>query len=155
MHYDAGEGVLVYLDGVSLTDPRFSLTGADELKVFFEKPPLDRPNGADGKPQPAAGLATKFGRVERIVATGAIHLFQKAAEETKPQIEAGGAIFSFVPQTGRITLTNGYPWVKQGTLNMRAKEPNLTLHIEQSGTFLTEGKWETEIQYFIAEAATK
>jgi hypothetical protein len=155
MRYDASEGVLVYLDGVRLTDPRFSLTGADELKVFFEKPPSDKTDATDGKTQTAAGLGAKFGRVERIVATGAIRLVRKAAGEKEPQIEAGGAIFSFAPNTGRITLINGYPWVKQGTLNLRAKEPNVTLHIEQSGVLMTEGKWETEIHYFAAEAANR
>ena len=41
MYFDADEGVLVYLKNVTVKDPRFDLSGANELKIFFEKKPAN------------------------------------------------------------------------------------------------------------------
>ncbi|MFD0893334.1 hypothetical protein KBB96_18065 [Luteolibacter ambystomatis] len=37
MYFDADKGLFVYLKDVRLADPRFTLSGANELKVFLEK----------------------------------------------------------------------------------------------------------------------
>ena len=153
MHFDASEGVLVYADGVRVSDPRFSLTGADELKVFLAKPAPGPSDKSGERSLATGGLGAGFDRVERIVATGAIHLCQQGSGKEKPSIEATAAAFSYDSKTGGITLSNGYPWVKQGTVEMRAKEPNVTLHIQQAGSFMTVGKWETELHYFSAGTA--
>lgn len=144
MYFDADAGVFVYLKNVRVTDPRFSLTGANELKIFLAKKPEDakaKPK-ADEKNTPGLGLSAKFGNVERIVATGAVRILQKETEPGKQPVEASGAIFSYHPETGEILLSGGYPWVKQGTTYMRAKEPNLTLRIQKTGSFVTEGNWD-------------
>ena len=39
MYFDPDEGVLVYLKNVTVKDPRFDLSGANELKIFFGKKP--------------------------------------------------------------------------------------------------------------------
>ena len=80
--------------------------------------------------------------VERIVATGAVRILQKQTEAGKQPVEASGAIFSYHPATGEIVLSGGYPWVKQGTNFMRAKQPNLSLRIHKNGSFVTEGNWD-------------
>jgi lipopolysaccharide export system protein LptA len=138
MYFNADEGVFVYLKNVRVQDPRFTLSGAAELKIFLGRE-------ADAKPAAEAsgmGLGAKFGDVERIVATGAVRIVQKQVESGKQPVEASGAIFSYQPKTGEITLTGGYPWVKQGSTFMRALQPNLSLRIQKSGSFVTEGNWD-------------
>ena len=39
MYFDSDEGVFVYLKNVRVTDPRFTMSGANELKVFLGKKP--------------------------------------------------------------------------------------------------------------------
>lgn len=146
MYFNSDEGVFVYLKNVRVADPRFSLTGAAELKVFLGKKPEKKPAPKPEKPapegKPPIGLGAKFGDVERIVATGAVRILQKQPEAGKEPVEASGAIFTYHPKTGEIVLTGGYPWVKQGANFMRAKEPELSLRIQKSGSFTTEGNWD-------------
>jgi lipopolysaccharide export system protein LptA len=157
MYFNSDEGVFVYLKNVRVTDPRFTLSGANELKVFLSKKPEKKPEpkpeqkpgpqlekkpakpAPDGKP--AIGLGAKFGDVERIVATGAVRILQKQPEAGKEPVEASGAIFVYHPKTGEIVLTGGYPWVRQGANFMRANEPGLNLRIQKNGSFVTEGNW--------------
>jgi lipopolysaccharide export system protein LptA len=141
MYFNSDEGVFVYLKNVRVADPRFALSGANELKVFLGEKSEQKPAKptADGKP--AIGLGAKFGDVERIVATGAVRILQKQPEAGKEPVEASGAIFTYHPKTGEIVLTGGYPWVKQGVNFMRANEPELSLRIQKNGSFVTEGNW--------------
>ena len=143
MYFDADQGLFVYLKNVRVNDPRFTLTGANELKIFLTKKQEDKkPKPAtDKNDKPGLGIGADFGDVERIVATGAVRILQKEAEPGKEPVEASGAIFTYRPDTGQIVLSGGYPWVKQGTSFMRAKEPNLILRIQKSGSFVTEGNW--------------
>ena len=142
MYFDADEGVFVYFKNVHVTDPQFSLSGANELKIFLS------PKAAAAKPKPdkkdpaSLGLGAKFGDVDRIVANGAVRILQKQPEAGKEPIEASGAFFTYHAKTGQIILSGGFPWVKQGTTFMRAKEPNLTLRVLKSGSFVTEGNWD-------------
>jgi lipopolysaccharide export system protein LptA len=157
MYFDADEGVVVYLKNVRVKDPRFALTGANELKIFLGKKPDEKPDPTktkkkpDAQPAPAktkkndplgGGFGSKFGDVERMVATGAVHLVQKQTEAGKAPIEASGALCTYHVKTGQIILSGGYPWVKQGASFMRAKQPNLILRILKTGSFITEGNWE-------------
>ena len=143
MYFDADDGVFVYFRNVVVKDPRFDLSGANELKVFLGKKPDEKTQedaskkSADGK-----GIGARFGDVERIVATGAVRVLQKQPEPGKEPVEASGAIFTYHPKSGNIHLQGGYPWVKQGTSFMRAKEPNLVLRIKKNGSFVTEGHWD-------------
>lgn len=143
MYFDADAGVFVYLKNVKVNDPRFTLSGANELKILLAKKPADAtPKPAGKDPQPSLGIGAKFGDVERIIATGAVRILQKQVEPGKQPVEASGAIFSYHPESGEILLSGGYPWVKTGPNFMRAKEPNLTLRIQKSGSFTTEGNWD-------------
>jgi hypothetical protein len=142
MYFDADAGVFVYLKNVRVADPRFSLTGANELKIHLAKKPEEPAAGKPEADKPAMGLGAKFGEVERIVATGAVRILQKQPEAGKEPVEASGAIFSYHTGSGEIVLTGGFPWVKQGTSFMRANEPNLSLRIRKNGSFVTEGNWD-------------
>ena len=150
IYFDADQGVMVYLKNVKVTDPRYDLSGANELKVFMEKKPADdakkpKPEAPQaGTPKPTGGLGdmkANIGNVDHILATGAVKFLQKAPEKDKPPIEASGAMFSYQVKTGEIIISGGYPWVKQGDSFMRAGEPNLNLRIQKSGSFSTEGNW--------------
>jgi lipopolysaccharide export system protein LptA len=145
MYFDADEGVMVYLKNVTVKDPRFNLSGANELKIFFEKKPAKVANEQaleKAKPGPKGSPGPGFGEVKRIVATGAVRIEQKA-EPGKDPIHASGAIFSYNVKADQIILSGGYPWYTQGTTFMRAKEPNLTIRMSpKTGSFVTEGVWE-------------
>jgi hypothetical protein len=148
MYFDSDKGLFVYLKNVRVADPRFTLTGANKLEIHLaKKPEPPAPKAGDtpkpGKKDTGLGLGAKFGDVQSIIATGAVRITQKETEDGKEPVQASGAIFTYHPDTGDITLTGGYPWVMQGTTFMRSTEPNNILHINKSGSFKTEGgSWE-------------
>lgn len=165
MYFDAEAGVLVYLKNVTVTDPRFSLTGADELKVFFAKKEPKKPAASDkkdaGKKEPAPvnpdktedekkqtikkpsaiGPTANFGDVQKLIATGTVRLVQKSVDGKDP-VEASGGLLTYDVPKGEIIISQRYPWVKQGNFYARAKQPNLTLRLLNSGSFSTQGEWE-------------
>lgn len=152
MYFDPDAGILVYLKNVTVKDPRFDLSGADELKIFFtKKPAKEEKKAAPDKPKPdkardgfGGNVAVNFGDVEKIVATGAVLIDQKATEPGKEPIRASGSIFTYNIKADQVLITGGYPWVLQGKNYMRAKEPNLILRISpKAGSFITKGNWET------------
>lgn len=138
MYFDSDEGILVYLGNVKVTDPRFSLSGAQQLKVFFEKKPEKKKAKKDDKKPAGMG---NFGDVQKIIAEGAVRIDQKGVNGEEP-IQASGRILTYNIPTGEIIIHGGFPWVKQGTYFNRAKEPNLTLRLLTSGSFSMEGNWE-------------
>ncbi len=145
MYFDAEEGVLVYLKNVSVADPRFTLTGADELKVFFDKKETKKPAVTDNKPSvkkpEASGPTANFGDVKKLIATGTVRLVQKSVAGKDP-VEASGGILTYDVPKGEIIISQRYPWVKQGSFYARAKQPNLTLRLLNNGSFTTQGNWE-------------
>ena len=150
MYFDPDEGVLVYLKNVTVKDPRFDLSGANELKVFFGKKPAKATKDSAAPSTPAKAesgfggdMGANFGEVERIVATGAIVLNQKSTDASKEPIKASGATFSYNLKTDQILISGGFPWVLQGNRFLRAMEPDLLLRISpDAGKFDTEGHWE-------------
>lgn len=145
MYFDAEKGLLVYLKNVRLDDPRFTLTGANELKIIMAKKPPAKPAEGEKKDKAApvlGGNAEGFGDVERIIATGAVKLVQKPTPG-KDTVEAFAAVVTYNVKTGEIILNDGYPWVKQGDKTFRAKEKNLYLRIQKDFSFVTEGNWDT------------
>ncbi|WP_411826965.1 LptA/OstA family protein [Luteolibacter sp. AS25] len=136
MYFDSEGGVLVYLGNVQVTDPRFTLTGANELKVFF-----DKKESGDKKANAEDKMGSGFGEVQRLVATGAVRILQKSVNGKDP-VEASGAILTYDVSKGEIIISDGFPWVKQGKFFARAKEANLTLRLMDDGSFSTRGNWE-------------
>lgn len=157
-YVDGEKGVLVYLGNVTVTNPEFSLKGANELKAFFTKipdpPAPDAKTGEAGKPAaatetkpasteaalvakaadkvPIAGeLASGKWELDRIVATGAVYFsYLKApAKEGEVPIEASGAIFTYHAKTKTATLSGGQPWVRKGGIINQAKLANQTITI--------------------------
>ena len=148
MYFDADEGVLVYLKNVTVKDPRFDLKGADQLKVFFDKKPVEKKDPDiepdpkdDKKPEKAVGPVANFGDVRKLVAEGAVVLNQKSVGGKDP-VQASGRVLTYDIPTGEIIIHGGYPWVKQGTYFARSMEPNLTLRLLRDGSFSTQGNWQ-------------
>lgn len=146
MYFNPDQGVFVYFGNVRVNDPRFTMTGANELKIFLEKLPVDATKnekpGKEGK-EDTPGFRDKFGDAERIVATGAILIDQKP-EDGKDPIKASGAIFTYNIDEDLVLISGGHPWVQQGSIALRAMQPNLTLRIYPKGSrFETEGHWDT------------
>ncbi len=151
-YFDAAEGVFVYLKNVTVKDPRFTLSGANELKIFLaKKAPVtkdpkssEEPNAEKTpKPKKETGLGGGFDGVERIVATGAIRVV-KEASEGQERVEASAAIFTYNAKAEQITLSGGYPWIVRGNQYQRAKQPDLNLRIFlKPFSVVTEGVWET------------
>ncbi|NJR41895.1 MAG: hypothetical protein HC767_03810 [Akkermansiaceae bacterium] len=133
MYFDAEEGVLVYLKNVTVKDPRFNLSGANEVKVFFgKKPPKGKSKTVDEKseePKLGGKIGANFGDVEKIIATGAVLLEQVAREANREPIKASGAIFTYRLKEDQVTISGGFPWVVQGATYLRAKQANLTLRL--------------------------
>ncbi len=164
MYFDAEKGLLVYLKNVRLTGPDFDLSGANELKVFLGKKEEKKKIPAKaGEPVPAPAPAPApekdekkdekkvdkkaaapgilgadggFGDPEKIVATGAVKITQKAVNG-KPPVVASAAILTYDAKSGQIILTGGYPWVQQGGTFMRSTVANGTLRVEKDGSFVT------------------
>ncbi|MBM3862788.1 MAG: hypothetical protein FJ385_02380 [Verrucomicrobia bacterium] len=143
MHYDPDQGVFVYLGNVRVKDPRFDLSGANDLKIFLEPA---NPTDQDTKPSaPGDATSRMSGEVKRIVATGAVRVLYKDVPQGKQPIEASGALLDYDLKAGRIVISGGYPWVVQGAVTMRAGEPDLSLRIDPNqGKFETSGgDWKT------------
>ena len=118
MFFDADEGVLVYLENVKVSDPRFTLTGAKELKIFFDREQTQN-NAASEK---TAGLGANFGDVKKLIATGAVRILQKGVGGKEP-VEASGALLNYNIQNREIIISGGFPWVKQGNLSPAPSPP--------------------------------
>ncbi len=173
MYFNPDEGVFVYMKNVRVTDPRFNMSGANELKIFLEKASpeelqkkLEKRQQERAEKAKAAGkevppeqkgkvedldFRDKFGDPEKIVATGAILVEQKPKDEkeadgsgkSKDPIKASGAVFMYDMNKKLAVISGGYPWVTQGGLAFRAKEPDLSLRIyPEASRFETEGNWE-------------
>jgi hypothetical protein len=143
MYFNRKEGVLVYLGNVRVNHPDFTMTGANELKIFVKEIPKEskNPMNADAK----AKAETKI-EVQRITASGAVLVEQQAGSKPsdKDPIRASGALLVYDRNNDLLTISGGYPWVVQGGLALRAKQPNLTLRIHpEQRRVETQGAWDT------------
>lgn len=140
MYFDSEEGVLVYMDNVRVRDPRFTLEGANQLKIFLEKKPkAKKKDETKGKEVPSS--LGKFGDLRQFIAEGAVVIHQKGIEGKEP-IQASGRIVTYDLSKEEVLIHGGYPWVKQGSYYARAKEEDLTLRLLKDGSFSTRGNWE-------------
>jgi hypothetical protein len=142
-YFDAAKGVFVFLKNVRVHDPRFELTGANDLKIFTEKQPSKADAKDGGKPKGMmGGGGIDLGDVEKMVATGAVKFRQKQPKPGEQPLVASGAIFTYNVKAGDIVISGGYPWFTRGKDYLRAKEPNLTLRIDKDFNASTEGDWQ-------------
>jgi hypothetical protein len=128
--FDSETGILIFLEDVDIDHPDFTLTGADEVKVFMEKeqtpPPDPNPDGAGPtppKPQNEKGDLlgeAEFGDPTRIVATGAVVVEQKGEKKAK----ASGRQMVMDLRTNELIIRGGEPWIISDTANGRVVDPN-------------------------------
>lgn len=161
--FDSPNGLLVFLKNVVVKDPRFTLTGADELKVFFE-PKVDpeaaakgKAGDADGKAaEPAkpdtapagekpklekvddAGLnAAKFGKPVEIIATGTVVVEYLPEKKDEPPVKASARTVIYNLKTEQFTLRGGSPWVlREGQLSS-VPGNDAYIVIKKDGSFVT------------------
>jgi lipopolysaccharide export system protein LptA len=134
MYFNPEEGVFVYLKNVTVKDPRFSLHGANELKIFLGKKPGAASDAKD---------AMDFGEIDRVTASGTL-VFEQQPEAGGEPIRASGSFFSYHVPSDQVVLSGGFPWVVQGGIALRAREASLSLRIQpKARTFQTEGRWDT------------
>jgi lipopolysaccharide export system protein LptA len=161
--FDSPNGLLVFLKNVVVKDPRFTLTGADELKVFFE-PKVDpeaaakgKAGDADGKAaEPAkpdtapagekpklekvddAGLnAAKFGKPVEIIATGTVVVEYLPEKKNEPPVKASARTVIYNLKTEQFTLRGGSPWVlREGQLSS-VPGNDAYIVIKKDGSFVT------------------
>ena len=92
------------------------------------------------KPE-VSGPSANFGNVKKLIATGTVRLVQKSVAGKEP-VEASGGILTYDVPKGEIIISQRYPWFKQGNFYARAKQPNLTLRLLNTGSISTQGEWE-------------
>lgn len=152
-YFDSASGVFVYLKNVRVNDPRFHLTAANDLKIFFDKKePVAKKDQAPEE-KPAANKEKKdslsfggagFGDPRKIVATGAVLMTEKNPKPGEAPLEVSGALFSYDIASGDIIISGGYPWFKRGAMYMRAKSPNALIRVDKNMQAVTEGSdWES------------
>ncbi|MBK1883967.1 hypothetical protein JIN85_16225 [Luteolibacter pohnpeiensis] len=133
VYFDSKEGILVFLKNVRVTDPRFTLSGANELKVFFKKK-------TDTSQKEQDKVEVAVGDVDRIVATGSV-LMERVMPEGEPPMKASGALFSYSVANEKALLTGGKPWIIDGDKVLRAKQAEATLNVDlKSGVYSFDGR---------------
>lgn len=168
LYFDTDTGILAYLKNVRLTEPRFTLTCTDELKVFLDKKPDENPapkkpsEKAGEKPADPAATAEapkqapaapkkedakkddgmgNFGNIKRISATGKVKVTRK--DDKGKLFIATAEKASYDGKTGEMILRGGLPRLQLGPNEyLQALAPGQYIRILGNGKFITEGKWE-------------
>ncbi len=142
-------------------DPRFSLSGADELKVFFDpkevpataKAAPKPPAGAQANPPPepvkpgGAGVAVKeekagmadakFGKPNRIIATGTVVVEYQSGKKDDPPVKASARTVIYDLKKEEFILRGGSPWVlREGQLSS-VPGNDAYIVIQKDGSFVT------------------
>lgn len=159
--FDSKNGLLIFLKNVVVRDPRFSLTGADELKVFFD--PKEVPAAAKAAPKPPAGEQAnpppepvkpggagalvkeekavigdaKFGKPNRIIATGTVVVEYQSGKQDDPPVKASARTVIYDLKKEQFILRGGSPWVlREGQLSS-VPGNDAYIVIEKDGSFVT------------------
>ena len=159
--FDSKNGLLIFLKNVVVRDPRFSLSGADELKVFFD--PKEVPAAAKATPQPPAGeqantppepvkpggagapvrdekagiADAKFGKPNRIIATGTVVVEYQSGKKDDPPVKASARTVIYDLKKEEFILRGGSPWVlREGQLSS-VPGNDAYIVIQKDGSFVT------------------
>ncbi|MBT8044153.1 MAG: hypothetical protein KJO79_04305 [Verrucomicrobiae bacterium] len=167
LYFDSEKGVLAYLKNVKLTEPRFSLSCRDELKVFLEKKkPKPDPKTTKDK---AAATSDSQKPVDANQATKAAKDSKTAKDTKKKDKEEGLSSFgepsriiasgdvkvltkdnkgnpfiasaataSYNAKTGQMILKGGTLRLQQSAQQyLEARTANAYILIEKNGSFIT------------------
>ena len=128
IYFDSTAGLLVFLKDVEVDHPEFTLEGADEVKVFFDKDEAEAPAEEEG------GLGSaNFGDPSKIIASGVLVLERKTNGDDRP-VKASGRQMVYDLATEELIIRGGEPWIISDTANGRVVDPNGYIRINlQSG----------------------
>lgn len=143
--FDSKNGLLVFLKNVVVRDPRFQLSGADEVKVFFEPKESAKPAAAPtAKPAPVPvkkddnpmGEAS-FGKPSRMVATGTVVIDYRSNDPAEPPLKASAHTFVYDVIKKEIILRGGSPWVLRDGQVSSVPGNDAYIVIQKDGSFVT------------------
>ena len=147
--FDSQNGLLIFLKNVMVKDPRFQLSGADEVKVFFEpkkpaKAPAAKPGGKPGAAKPApikkdddALGSASFGKPSRMVATGTVVVDYRSEDPAEPPLKASARMLVYDLIKKEIILRGGSPWVLRDGQLSSVPGNDAYIVIQQNGSFVT------------------
>lgn len=115
---DADKGVMVLLNQVEFDHPQFTLTGADEVKVFFAKDPEP---ASDAKED---GDGFDFGDPSKITATGQLVLEKKILAAGDKKAKASGRQMIYDVPNETIIIRGGRPWIISDSASGYVTDPN-------------------------------
>ncbi len=136
--FDAGNHVATFLGGVTVNDPRFTMT-SQKLTVYLVK--KRDPNTADD---------STTGGIERAVAEGNVEIIQKPPPPSKTgeapeRVSGKSEKATFEPKTGVVVLT-GSPIVHRGVNEHIATSPSTVMTLTRDGGLRTNGPSKTIIR---------
>ena len=118
---------MIFLEGVEIDHPEFTLTGADEVKVFMEKDaaPKDKAEAEEEGQKKDDGMLgqAEFGDPTRIVATGAV-LVERIDPGDGRKVKASGRQMVLDLKTNELIIRGGEPWIISPEMNARMVDPN-------------------------------
>ncbi|MBK1829003.1 hypothetical protein [Haloferula rosea] len=129
-YFDSEAGIIVFLKDVTVDHPEFTLTGADEIKVFMdqvEKKPeaeTDKTGTAEDAKGDEMFGSSEFGDPARIVATGAVVVERKVLQPGDKKAKASGRQMVMDLKTDDLIIRGGQPWILSDTANGRVVDPN-------------------------------
>lgn len=144
--FDSESGVLVFLESVDIDHPEFTLTGADEVKVFMEQDESS-PDDEDEKENGVLADA-KFGDPARIVATGTVVVERKKLQPGDKAAKASGRQMVMDLNSNELIIRGGQPWIISDTANGRVVDPKgyIMINLESGdASFVGDAKGFIEI----------
>jgi hypothetical protein len=106
--------------------PEFTLSGADEVKVFME-PKNVEPEKDSKTPAPAEDSdnpAAEFGDPRRVVATGQVVIERKATAPDAKALKASGRQMVMDLKTQEVIIRGGQPWILSDAASGRITDPD-------------------------------
>jgi lipopolysaccharide export system protein LptA len=147
--FDSKNGLLIFLKNVVVRDPRFQLSGADEVKVFFEpkeaaKPAAKPADAPTAKPVPVPAKKddnpmgdASFGKPSRMVATGTVVVDYKSNDPAEPPLKASARTLVYDLVKKEIILRGGSPWVLRDGQLSSVPGNDAYIVIQKDGSFVT------------------
>ena len=128
IYFDSEAGLLVFLKNVKANHPEFTLTGADEVKVFLDKQPKKKgetkgPEKVDEKKAGELLGGAKFGDPSKIIATGTIVVEKIKTKPGDKSAKASGRQIVYDFKTNEVILRGGQPWIISDTASGRVVDP--------------------------------
>ncbi|MGB6223368.1 MAG: hypothetical protein WBG04_20230 [Haloferula sp.] len=128
IYFDSENALLVFLKNVKARHPEFTLDGADEVKVFFDKKKDKAGNSEPEKiDEEEAGKllgGSSFGDPSKIVATGTIVIEKIKTDPGDKSAKASGRQIVYDFKTNEVIIRGGQPWIISDSVSGQVVDPN-------------------------------